>query len=770
MSRKRQIKQLRALPALSLALLGIFAPPVSTQTVTPSPIASVNPMIGTGGDPDDGINLFPGPAAPFGMVQLSPDTEDHGLGYHYIQKWLKGFSMTHMSGPGCANEGEVFFTATTGPVVTQVADFQTPFAHKLESAQPGYYRVQMLQWDIKAELTATERTGVARFTLPAGKPANILLPLSHTLNETTAAQVRIVGDRRIEGYVEDHAFCNKPGTYKVYFVMLFDKPFSSFGTWDGEHYGGPGTITASNRSASRSGHEQWLGAYATWPSEAQPHSITAKVGISYVDIASAENNLRAEAGGKDFDAIKQATQQSWNRELSRIEISGGTPVQRRVFYTALYHSLLEPSLFSDADGRYLGFDQQVHTIPSGHHVYTNFSGWDIYRSEIPLLALVEPARLEDMAQSVVLMYQQGGWIDRWPQINLYTNDMIGSPLTIALATTWLHGLHGFDIDAAWEGMLKDATQAPPPGKPYLGEEGIEWIDKLHYLPADKVDYGSVAKTLEYSMAYASLYRLAIDLHKTKDAAMLHDRALSYRNLFDPETGFFRPKLFNGQWAPDFNPAHDSRDLAEGTAWHYMSFAPADMAWLVSAMGRERFNDRMTEFFHYPEPGWYGQYYNPYNETDFQAPYAFHFSGEPWKTQKFVRRILNENYFDAPDGIPGNDDLGATSSWAVLSMMGIYTVDPASLAYELTTPVFSRVMVHLQSPYTAKQFVIEGSTQPSATPYIHAVKLNGKPHTQNWISFDDIRRGSTLQFTLGAQPDPSWGSKPEDAPPSLSNEQ
>jgi predicted alpha-1,2-mannosidase len=738
-------------------------------STTNDPVSDVNPLIGTGGDPDDGINLFPGAVAPFGMVQLSPDTEDHGFGYHSIQKWLKGFSMTHMSGPGCANEGDVFFTATTGPVVTQTTDFQTPYSHKFESAQPGYYRIRMLQWEIDAELTATERTGVARFTFPANKPANILLPLSHTLNQVEATEVRVVGNNRIEGYVEDHAFCNRPGTFKVYFVMLFDQPFSSFGTSTSEHFGGPGVIRPETRSAAQRGHEQWLGAYATWAAESEPRTITAKIGISYVDIAGAEGNLSAETSGKDFDAIQHATRQSWERELGRIQVDGGTSTQKRVFYTALYHSLLMPSLFSDADGRYLGFDNRIHKLPRGRAVYTNFSGWDIYRSEIPLLAMIEPQRLQDMAQSVVLMYQQGGWIDRWPQINLYTNDMIGSPLTIALATTWLYGLHGFDIDIAWQGMLKDATEAPPPGKPYLGEEGVEWVNELHYLPSDKVDYGSVAKTLEYSLAYASLYRLAVDLNKASDAAILRERALGYRNVFDPTSGFFRPRLADGAWAPDFNPAQDGHGFVEGTAWHYLSFAPADMAWLIGKMGRDRFNDRMTAFFHYPEAGWYGQYYNPFNETDFQAPYAFHFSGQPWKSQRVVRRVLNENYFDAPDGIPGNDDGGATSSWAVLSMMGLYTVDPTSLAYELVAPVFSHITVHLDQPYSGKQFTIESSGSSAAVPYIHSVTLDGKVHTQNWISFQDIRRGGTLQITLGADPDSSWGIRPEDAPPSLSRE-
>ncbi len=734
-----------------------------------APVASVNPLIGTGGDPDDGIDDFPGATTPFGMVQLSPDTEDHGFGYHHIHTRIKGFSMTHMSGAGCANEGDVFFSATTGPVVTQAIDFQSPYSHKRESAEPGYYQVDLLQWGIHAELSATDHTGVARFTFPAGKPANILLPLSHTLNTTAAASLRFVGDRRIEGYVEDHAFCNNKPTYKVYFVMTFNRPFLKFGTWTGEHDGGPGKIVEGSRAAEQSGHDAWVGGYASWAAEAHEQAITAKIGISYVDVAGAGKNLDTEAEAKDFAAVRKAASAAWSRELGAIEVQGGSATQRQVFYTALYHSLLMPMVFEDVDGRYLGFDGRIHTVSAGHHVYANYSGWDIYRSELPLLALIEPQRLQDMAQSVVLMYQQGGWIDRWPQINLYTNDMVGSPLTIALATAWLDGLRGFDMDTAWEGMLKDATEAPPPGRPYVGQDGIDWINKLHFLPDDKAGYGSVSKTQEYALAYASLYRLAKALGKTSDARMLYDRALYYRNLFDPEVRFFRPRNADGTWVPGFNPAQDGHGFVEGTGWHYQSFAPADLGWVVKAVGRELFNLRMTEFFNYPEPGWYAQYYNPYNESDLQAPFAFHFSGQPWKTQRAVRRVLRENYTGAPDGIPGNDDAGAMSSWAVLSMLGIYSVDPASLAYELVAPSFPKVVLHLQPPYTGQSFTLEAAGAGDHAPYIQRVELNGKPHTQNWIPFHSIAAGGSLKMEVGPKPNERWGAAPEDAPPSLSDE-
>ena len=765
----------KALPAFlkSLrfpAVLGLFSAILWAAPGPTAPISSVNPLIGTADGPGGGINLFPGATTPFGMVQLSPDTESHGYGYHYGDTAMQGFSMTHMSGPGCPNEGDVFFTATTGPVPTSIQDFQSPYSHSMETATPGYYQVRLLQWDIDAQLSATDRTGIAEFTFPAGQPANILLPLSHTLNYTTAASVRIVGNNRLQGYVEDRAFCGNKQSYKVYFVMTFSRPFSSYGTWTGTHYGGPGTIATNSRSAEQSGHDEWVGAYATWASTSHSQTVTAKIAISYVDIAGAENNMKAEATGKDFTTIRADAEAAWNKALGVIDVSGGTNAERTVFYTALYHSLLMPTIFSDADGRYIGFDNKIHTVAPGHQVYANYSGWDIYRSEIPLLAMIDPRRMEDMAQSIVLMYQQGGWIDRWPQINVYTNVMAGSPLTVGLATAWLDGIHGFDMNAAWEGMYKDATQAPPPGKPYAGEEGIDWINKLHYVPDDKIGYGSVSQLQEDAIAYASLYRVAVALGKTADAKTLYDRALYYRNNFDTQDRLFRPRNVDGKWVPDFNPSVDGHGFIEGTGWHYQWLEPADMAWVVNAMGRDLFNQRLTEFFNYPEPGWYAQYYNPYNETDLEAPFEFNFSGRPWETQRVIRRVLNENYTATPDGIPGNDDCGEMSSWAVMSMMGIYSVDPASLAYELVGPVFpKKVVIHLSAPYTGKTFTIDSAGAAPHAPYIQSAELNNKPQTKNWISFKDISAGGTLHFTLGTNPNTTWGTAPDDAPPSLSNE-
>ena len=545
------------------------------------------------------------------------------------------------------------------------------------------------------------------------------------------------------------------------------------GTPSGQRHRGMRPLVVANGGlVTQTRHRQWVGAYASWPATDQPQTITVRIGISYGDIAGAKNNLKVEAAAKSFAQIRRDARAAWNKALSVIQVKGGTAEAQRVFYTALYHSLLMPSIFSDADGRYLGFDGKIHHVAPGHRVYCNYSGWDIYRSEMPLLALIEPQRMEDMAQSVVLMYQQGGWIGRWPQINLYTNVMAGSPLTTVLCMAWLDGLHNFNIKAAWTGMVKDATEAPPPGHPYRGEAGIKWINQLHYVPNDKVRYGSVSQIQEDCIAYASLYRLAVKLGKTHEANVLYQRALYYRNVFDPQDRFFRPRNSDGKWTPEFNPARQGPDsgFIEGSGWHYQWLAPSDLAWLIHAVGEKRFNRRLRAFFSYAKPGWQGQYYNPYNEPDLEAPFEFNFSQQPWETERVVRRILRQNYTTSPNGIPGNDDCGEMSSWAVLSMMGIYTVDPASLAYELVSPVFSKIIIHLHPPYTGKTFTIRTPSHPQAKRFIHEVKLNGHKRRQDWIPFADVRAGGTLEFVLGSKPDKSWGSAPEDAPPPLSQAQ
>ena len=717
----------------------------------------VDPLIGT----DGGGDTLPGAGAPFGMTLFSPDTHAPSVGYGYGDHRIEGFSLTHMSGVGCDDEGDVFLTATTGPVKTQAADYLSPFSHKRESASAGYYSVNLRRWDVNAELTATERTGLIRFTFPAGEPANILLPLSHTLTRTERADIHVVGPDTVEGSVRSQAFCGAGQFYTTYFTLKLDKPCQMSGTFTGESVaaGGTGAVQDGPKAPA-------IGAYLRFPASATPFTVTARIGISYVDLDGARRNLAQEVGGKSFDQVHKATEVAWEKELHRIEITGGTTDQRTIFYTSLYHCFLMPSVFSDADGRYLGFDNTIHQTRPNHPIYADYSGWDIYRTEAPLLTLIEPQRMQDMCQSISLMYQQGGWIDRWPQANVYTNVMCGSPLTTVAATAWNAGLHGFDMAALYPGMVKDATQPAPPNKPYQGEANVQYMDTLGYIPDDKEGYGSVSQTEEDCLAYAALASVSASLGKTADAARFSKRALLYRNLFDPETKFLRPKLADGSWYGPFDPTKE-HGYVEGTGWHYRWLAMQDMAGLIALFGGDDpFNAELDKFFGYAHPTWAGQYYNPYNETDLQAPFLYDYSGAPWKTQSRVRELLANAYGTTPAGIPGNDDCGTMSAWYVFAALGLYPTDPAHPAYELASPLFPRAIIHLEAPYPVRQFTVEAPNTSAQNIYVRSLRVGSQVWTRPWLTQADIAHGGTLHFELGAEPDKGWGIRKGDRPPSL----
>ena len=723
----------------------------------------VNSMIGT----DGGGDTLPGAGAPFGMTLFSPDTHASSVGYLYTDRQIEGFSLTHMSGVGCADEGDVFLTATTGPVKTQVAEYLSPFSHRQETAEAGYYSVSLRRWNVGAELTATERTGLIRFTFPGGQPANILIPISHTLTQTDSADIHIVGPDTVEGSVRSRSFCGANAYSTTYFTLKLDRPCTASGTWSGD-------VPASGSAQARQNNSQepGIGAYLSFPPSAAPFTVTARIGISYVDLDGARRNLAQEVGAKNFDQVRRSTEADWEKELHRIEITGGTESQRTIFYTSLYHSFLMPSVFSDTGGRYLGFDNVIHQAKPGHAVYANFSGWDIYRTEAPLLTLLQPKRMADMCQSISLMYQQGGWIDRWPQANTYTNVMCGSPLTIVAATAWNAGLRDFDMAALYPGMFKDATQAPPRGKPYGGESNVGYMNTLGYIPDDKEGYGSVSQTEEDCLAYAALASVAASLGKTDDAAMLTKRALNYRNLFDPDTKFLRPKLADGTWYSPFQP-DQHQGYVEGSGWHYRWLAMQDMAGLIALFGGDDpFNAELDKFFSYPHPVWADQYYNPYNEPDLQAPFLYDYSGAPWKTQARVRELLADAYETTPTGIPGNDDCGTMSAWYVFASLGLYPTDPQRPAYELASPLFPRAVVHLDTaylnaPYPMRQFTVQAPNTSAQNMYVRGLRVGDQSWPRPWIGLGDILRGGTLRYTLGAEPDKTWGVSPAVRPPSLS---
>jgi predicted alpha-1,2-mannosidase len=725
-------------------------------------VAYVNPFIGTANTGAE----FPGPVMPFGMVQLSPDTRPRSMGYYYRDSRILGFSMLHMSGVGMNDEGDVFFTATTGSVNMQ--HYASSFSHQHESAEVGYYRVRLLKPDVNVELTSARRAGMVRFTFPSGKRANVLIPISHTMTRTRAAHVRIVSRREIEGFVTSRCMAQGSPYYTVYFAMRFSAPFWRYGTWKANK-----GIKSGNRQVTQSEVKRpHVGAYVSW-SPRGPRSITVKIGLSYVSIGGARKNLAEELGGKTFGQIRRAAVRAWDRILHRISIQGGTAEQKMMFYTALYHCLLMPSIFSDVDGRYIGFDDRIHHLRPRQIQYTDYSGWDIYRDEAPLLALVAPGRMQQMCQSLVRDARQGGWMPRWPEANKYTNIMIGSPLTSVVCTAWEYGLHGFNMKEAYRAMFEDATEPAPPNKPYRGETGIDYMNKIHYIPTNRGIGGSVSQTEEDCCAYSALARVAKNMGKTADAQLLRRRAMYWKNLFDPATKFMRPRLENGRWALPFNPAARpftpaAHAYVEGSGCEYQWYVPQDIDGLIQLMGQRRFTQRLDRFFRYITLEWSGRYYNAYDEPDIEAPFLYDYCRQPWKTQELVRRLIRQDYNITPTGLAGNDDCGAMSSWLIFSMMGIYPVEPGYPAFELCSPVFRHVVIYLRSPYRGGEFTISTPKASVRNQYIQSVSFNGKPYWRCWIKQASIVRGGSMVVTLGAKPDWHWGNAPDDRPPSMSS--
>ncbi len=760
--------------------------------------ALVNPFVGTAA----GGNIVPGAIAPFGMVELSPDMPN-GF-YRYENHFISGFSMTHMSGCGCPNYGDVFFTATTGPVRVKTKQYGFYFSHRREAAAPGYYRVFMNPWGINAQFTTTTRCGMAKFTFPAGKQANVLIPISHTITTTVGSDIHIVNDHTITGSVTSVTIVGTNLPFTVYFVMKFSQPFKTYGVWEGNsikpHISqqvqaqGVGPLFPVNyyppprRSSWGRPYVKTkptlhfpgppIGAYVSYPSSRHAKVVKIRIGISFVSVAGAEQNLDAEMPHFNFSAVRTQANARWNKALSVITVHGGSLTHRKIFYTALYHTLLLPSAFDDVDGRYIGYDDKIHHVPVGHrHIYANWSGWDIYRSEIPLLALIEPQRAQDMAQSVVEMAKQLGFIDRWAQANRPLGIQNGLPLTNCVVEIWQAGLHHFDINTAYKAMAKQCFPD------YL--KGHADLSAIHaYQDVRSERYGSilpinsnVSSAEETDIAFAALGHLALDLHKTQDASVLFGDALQYTSMYNPATMFMQKRNARGAWIPLTKEDIDIRYYnnwqvyqfyCEGSAWIYNWLVPEDVHGLMALMGGAKpFAARLQHFFTT------GQY-DPTNEPDLQAPYFFDYCRQPWRSQYWVATNADTSYRDTPAGLAwskvlgtGNDDCGEMSAWYVLSQIGMYQVDPGNPDFELTTPRFPTITIHLRSPYTGKAFTIVTQHGGGKNMFIQSTTLDGKPLTKPWIPEAVVTQGGTWNVIAGMSPNKKWGAASGDEPPSLS---
>ncbi|MFF8897989.1 GH92 family glycosyl hydrolase [Streptomyces lydicus] len=767
---------------LAAALVGgaLTAPAAATAPPDGGSLTDlVNPFIGSRNDG----NTYPGAAVPFGMVQLSPDT-GHTTGYGYDDDHIRGFSSVHVSGVGCGLGGDLPVLPTTGDITeTDYAKYAAGYRHDDESARPGYYRVGLTSYGgITAELTATARTGKQRYTFPATDKANVLLNAGQSLHRTVSTRVEVLDSRTIRTALTGRGFCQDTEPYTVYTITRFDRPFTSYGTWDGD------TVTAGSKGSTATGRH---GAYARFDTRTD-RTVEATTALSYVDAAGAARNLRAE-GGRSFDRTRAAADAAWERRLELVRARGGDRTLRRTFYSSLYRSFLAPNVGSDVDGRYTGWDQKVHRTADfgGSAYYQNWSLWDTYRTQAQLLALLAPRESRDMALSVLRIDKESGWLPKWGYGTVETNIMTGDPVTPFLTNAYQQGLLAGHEEEAYAALKKNADGVPPAGSPAVGREAnapylkdgfVPYIKgRPHQKPGDSDFEHGASATLEYALSDAMLAQMARDLGHDADADRYAARAQNYRRIFDGSTGFFRARDEHGAFTGPADPAR-SEGFHEGTSWQYQWLVPQDLPGMLKLIGgKDKADERLDSFFAYPQllkdpartarevwvNGPYDYYnadkYNPQNEPDLIAPYTYLSTGRPWKTTDVVHAALTL-FTDTPTGMTGNDDLGTMSAWMVLSSIGVFPVQPGTDSWGLSTPVFDRVDLTLDRRYyPGGHFTVTAPGTSSAHRYVQSVRLDGVGRDRTYLTTGELRAGRELSFTVGAEPS-GWGTGEGAAPP------
>jgi predicted alpha-1,2-mannosidase len=723
---------------LATVLPGPAADPAGAAVVT-DPAAVVNPFIGTASDGND----FPGAVAPFGMLQWSPDTvsRPEGGGYAYGDSAISGFSLTHLSGPGCRAAGDIPVLPTVGGVDISATD---SFSHAGESASAGYYRVA-LDNGVTVQLTATTRTGLARFSFPATSQANLILGLAGSQRSDLETSFTVVSRTEVQGSASSGNFCGTGSRYTVYFDLQFSQPFTRSASYD----------PASN--PARAGP----GAAALTFDATAGRPVLAKAGISYVSAANARLNLAAESPAWNFTATRDRTRAAWNSLLGRIQVGGGSAAEQAVFYTALYHSLLDPSVFSDDNRQYRGVDGRVHTVDPGHSAfYTNFSGWDIYRAQAQLEALVAPGIASDTAQSMVDDYAQDGMLPKWTQNNAETYIMVGDPADAVLADYYAFGARDFDADRALTDMITEATR-PGPIRP-----GVSYLAALGFLPVDG-SYGCcnyyepVSTTLEYDTDDFAISALAGALGQPAAAAQFRGRAQDWRNLLNPASGLDQRREADGSWVPGFDP-DATTGFVEANSLVYTGMVPFNLAGLTSAKGGRAamasyLDTALGSFADDHEYAWTG------NEPSLELPWEYDYIGQPARTQQVVREVQDSVWTDTPDGDgEGNDDLGGLSAWYVWSALGFYPMTPGTADLALGSPVFPRAAITLP---TGRTLTVLGAGAAADAPYVQSATWDARSWDAAYAPQAALTSGGTLRFTLGTSPGPGWATGPAAAPPS-----
>ncbi|GAO30074.1 GH92 family glycosyl hydrolase [Geofilum rubicundum] len=742
---------------LTMAVLGMG------RATAKEPAAWVDPFIGT----SNYGATFPGPVMPWGMVSVVPFnvTPAQGNEYSNTDNWcsnpyvhpnkvMTGFSHVNLSGVGCPDLGSILLMPLTGELQVDHAQYGTTYSQ--EEARPGYYTSFLDRYAIKAEATTTLRTGISRYTFPKGE-AHILLNLGHGLTNESGAFMRMVSDTEIEGYKLMGTFCYNPdAVFPVYFVAEFSQPALNRGYWKKQQKlpghrhswdATSGTYKIYNNYFKDMAGEN-IGAWYSFNTE-EGEQIEVKIGVSYVSIDNARENLRAEQSGFAFDETAQSAWREWNKQLSTIEVEGGSDADKTKFYTALYHLLIHPNVLQDVNGQYPAMESpDIHQVTDRNR-YTVFSLWDTYRSVHPLLSLLYPEQQLGMVQSMLDMYKEGGWLPKWELYSRETNVMNGDPALIVLADTYLRGLTDFDIETAYAAMMKSATTPSAENKirPFN-----DFYLKHHYIPFTKDYDNSVSEALEFYVADYSLSQLAKALGKKEDHKALRQRALGYKKYFDKNYGLLRPVLPDGSFMPGFDPVQGENfepvhGFHEGSSWQYSFAIPHDMPGLIRLMGGQK------KFIQQLETCFNEDLFDMGNEPDMGYPFLFNYvKGEEWRSQRTVRDCINTYFHTGPAGLPGNDDTGTMSAWLIYSMMGFYPIAPGDPVYTLSSPVFDKVTIHLDnSHYDNDQIIIETINNTSENIYIQKMEMDGQPLNKYFISHEELVTKQHFKFHLGNTP-------------------
>jgi predicted alpha-1,2-mannosidase len=731
-----------------LLLISVFSAALSFAQKSPADY--VNTFIGTGGHG----HTYPGATMPFGMVQLSPDTRLEGWdgcgGYHYDDNYIFGFSHTHLNGTGVPDLCDILFMPTTGETRWNNGSDGKPgygshFKHSSESSEPGYYKVVLDDYKITAELTATTRAGMHCYTFPASGESNILVDLFHR-DEVLESSIKVISDTQIEGLRRSRSWAQDQ---YVYFVAEFSKPFSSYEIAV-DNKPKPGIKSADNEKNIKA-----IFHFNTTAGE----KIYVKVGISAVSEDGARLNLKTEIPGWDFAKVRSDAKSSWNKELSKIEVEGGTDQQKTIFYTALYHTMANPNTYMDVNGSYRGRDLKVHNDNTFTN-YTVFSLWDTYRAFHPLMTIIDQKRTLDYIKTFLTQYEQGGLLPVWELDANETFCMIGYHSVPVIVDAYLKGIKGFDTEKAFAAMRKSATRE--------GNIGLKALDQNGYISTED-ESESVSKTLEYAYDDWCIAQFAKSIGKNDEYSYFIKRGQNYKNMFDSSTGFMRARS-NGGWFNPFDPFEVNFNYTEANAWQYSFTAVQDMTGFIQLQGgKQNLAKKLDQLFSVSSrtsgrdqsdiTGLIGQYAHG-NEPSHNIAYLFPFVDQPWKTQKLVHQIMNTFYRNNPDGLTGNEDCGQMSAWAVMSAMGFYQVTPGTDEYVIGTPWFSKVTINLES---GNKFVIKAKGISTQNFYIQSATLNGKSYNASFLKHPDIMNGGELTFTMGAMPNKRWGVGAENEP-------